>query len=218
MEIKVLHQVMDWNEDVSEEVKDTLAAHHICMINVMGSPGAGKTSLITSLIDSLKEDFRIGVIEGDIAGQVDAERIASLGIPAVQLNTDGACHIEAMSIQHILPELPLDDLDVIFVENIGNLVCPAEFRIGESLRITILSIPEGDDKVEKYPLMFTDTDCLVLNKYDMIPYFDFDEARVSANYETVNPDAPLFKVSSRTKDGIQELSAFISEHIRKAQS
>lgn len=218
MEIKVLHQVMDWNEDVSEEVKGTLAAHHICMINVMGSPGAGKTSLITSLIDSLKEDFRVGVIEGDIAGQVDAERIASLGIPAVQLNTDGACHIEAMSIQHILPELPLDDLDVIFVENIGNLVCPAEFRIGESLRITILSIPEGDDKVEKYPLMFTDTDCLVLNKYDMIPYFDFDEARVSANYETVNPDAPLFKVSSRTKDGIQKLSAFISEHIRKAQS
>lgn len=218
MEIKVLHQVMDWNEDVSEEVKDTLAAHHICMINVMGSPGAGKTSLITSLIDSLKEDFRVGVIEGDIAGQVDAERIAALGIPAVQLNTDGACHIEAMSIQHILPELPLDDLDVIFVENIGNLVCPAEFRIGESLRITILSIPEGDDKVEKYPLMFTDTDCLVLNKYDMIPYFDFDEARVSANYETVNPDAPLFKVSSRTKDGIQELSAFISEHIRKSQS
>lgn len=218
MEIKVLHQVMDWNEDVSEEVKDTLAAHHICMINVMGSPGAGKTSLITSLIDSLKEDFHVGVIEGDIAGQVDAERIASLGIPAVQLNTDGACHIEAMSIQHILPELPLDDLDVIFVENIGNLVCPAEFRIGESLRITILSIPEGDDKVEKYPLMFTDTDCLVLNKYDMKPYFDFDEARVSVNYETVNPDAPLFKVSSRTKDGIQELSAFISEHIRKTQS
>lgn len=218
MEIKVLHQVMDWNEDVSEEVKAVLAARHICMINVMGSPGAGKTSLITALINRLKEDFRIGVIEGDIAGQVDAERIASLGIPAVQLNTDGACHIEAMSIQHILPELPLDDLDVIFVENIGNLVCPAEFRIGESLRLTLLSIPEGDDKVEKYPLMFTDTDCLVLNKYDMIPYFDFDEARVSANYETVNPKAPLFKVSSRTKDGMEELSGFIAEQIRKAQS
>ena len=218
MEIKVLHQVMDWNEDVSEEVKAILAARHICMINVMGSPGAGKTSLITALINRLKEDFRIGVIEGDIAGQVDAERIASLGIPAVQLNTDGACHIEAMSIQHILPELPLDDLDVIFVENIGNLVCPAEFRIGESLRITLLSIPEGDDKVEKYPLMFTDTDCLVLNKYDMIPYFDFDEARVSANYETVNPKAPLFKVSSRSGDGIDGLAEFIAEHARKAQS
>ena len=218
MEIKVLHQVMDWNEDVSEEVKAALAARHICKINVMGSPGAGKTSLITALINRLKEDFRIGVIEGDIAGQVDAERIASLGIPAVQLNTDGACHIEAMSIQHILPELPLDDLDVIFVENIGNLVCPAEFRIGESLRLTLLSIPEGDDKVEKYPLMFTDTDCLVLNKYDMIPYFDFNEARVSANYETVNPGAPLFKVSSRSGDGIDGLAEFIAEHARKAQS
>ena len=218
MEIKVLHQVMDWNEDVSDEVKETLAAHHICMISVMGSPGAGKTSLITSLIGSLKANWRIGVIEGDIAGQTDAERIAALGIPAVQLNTDGACHIEAMSIQHILPELPLDDLDVIFVENVGNLVCPAEFRIGESLRITLLSIPEGDDKVEKYPLMFTDTDCLVLNKYDMMPYFEFDESRVGANYKTVNPDAPLFRVSSRTKDGIQELSGFIEEHIRKAQS
>lgn len=218
MEIKVLHQVMDWNEDVSEEVKGTLAEHHICMVNVMGSPGAGKTSMITTLIGKLRDSFRVGVIEGDIAGQVDAERIASLGVPAVQLNTDGACHIEAMSIQHILPELPLEDLDVIFVENIGNLVCPAEFRIGESLRITILSIPEGDDKVEKYPLMFTDTDCLALNKYDMLPYFDFDEERVLANYGTVNPGAPLFRISSRTGDGIEELAGFIAEQIRKAQS
>ena len=213
MEIKVLHQVMDWNEDVSEEVKGTLAEHHICMV-----PGAGKTSMITALIGKLRDTFRVGVIEGDIAGQVDAERIASLGVPAVQLNTDGACHIEAMSIQHILPELPLEDLDVIFVENIGNLVCPAEFRIGESLRITILSIPEGDDKVEKYPLMFTDTDCLALNKYDMLPYFDFDEERVLANYGTVNPGAPLFRISSRTGDGIEELAGFIAEQIRKAQS
>lgn len=218
MEIKVLHQVMDWNEDVSEEVKKALAEHRICMINVMGSPGAGKTSMITALIGRLREKFRAGVIEGDIAGQVDAERIAALGVPAVQLNTDGACHIEAMSIQHILPELPLDELDVIFVENIGNLVCPAEFRIGESLRITILSIPEGDDKVEKYPLMFTDTDCLVLNKYDMLPYFDFDESRVCANYGAVNPGAPLFRISSRTGDGVEELADFIAGQILKSQS
>lgn len=218
MEIKVLHQVMDWNEDVSEEVKKELASRQICMINIMGSPGAGKTSLITSLISRLRPDLRIAVIEGDIAGQVDAEHIAGLEIPVVQLNTDGACHIEAMSIQHILPELPLDDLDVIFVENIGNLVCPAEFRIGESLRITILSIPEGDDKVEKYPLMFTDTDCLVLNKYDMLPYFDFNEERVRANYETVNPGAPLFCVSSRTGDGLEALADFILENVRKIKA
>lgn len=213
MEIKVLHQVMEWNEDVSAEVRKTLSEKKVCLINVMGSPGAGKTSLITSLIQKLKDRFRIGVIEGDIAGQVDADRIAGLGIPTVQLNTDGACHIEAMSIQNILPFLPLDDLDIIFVENIGNLVCPAEFRIGESLRITILSIPEGDDKVEKYPLMFTDTDCLVLNKYDMLPYFEFDEERVCANYDSVNPGAPLFRVSSRTGDGLDELAGYLAETV-----
>lgn len=213
MEIKVLHQVMEWNEDVSAEVRKTLSEKKVCLINVMGSPGAGKTSLITSLIQKLRDRFRIGVIEGDIAGQVDADRIAGLGIPTVQLNTDGACHIEAMSIQNILPFLPLDDLDIIFVENIGNLVCPAEFRIGESLRITILSIPEGDDKVEKYPLMFTDTDCLVLNKYDMLPYFEFDEERVCANYDSVNPGAPLFRVSSRTGDGLDELAGYLAETV-----
>ncbi len=204
---------MDWNEDVSQEVKDRLKENKICLINIMGSPGAGKTTLITSLIVALREQLRIGVIEGDIAGQVDAERIAQLGIPTVQLNTDGACHIEAMSIREIINDLPLDDLDIIFVENIGNLVCPAEFRIGETLRITLLSIPEGDDKVEKYPLMFTDTDCLVLNKYDMLTHFDFNEERVVSNYHTVNPDAPLFCVSSRSKEGISELAEFISQKI-----
>ena len=216
MEITVLHQIMDWNEDVSQDVKQTLVHNNVSMINIMGSPGAGKTSLITSLIETLKDQFRIGVIEADIAGQVDADRIAALGIPTVQLNTDGACHIEAMSIQNILPHLPLNDLDVIFVENIGNLVCPAEFRIGESLRITILSIPEGDDKVEKYPLMFTETDCLVLNKCDMLPYFDFDLERVQSKYETVNPNAALFQVSNRTGNGIQNLADFIAKHIMRA--
>ena len=138
MEIKVLHQVMEWNEDVSAEVRGTLKGHKVCLINVMGSPGAGKTSLITALIARLRDEFAIGVIEGDITGQIDAEKIAALKIPAVQLNTDGACHIEAMSIQHILPNFDLDSLDVLFVENIGNLVCPAEFDIGENFRITVL--------------------------------------------------------------------------------
>lgn len=216
MEIKVLHQVMEWNKDVSDQVRTTLADHRIFMINIMGSPGAGKTSLITALIGKLRSRFRIGVIEGDIAGQIDAERISQLDIPAIQLNTDGACHIEAMSIQNILPMLPLNNLDVIFVENIGNLVCPAEFDIGESLRITILSIPEGDDKVEKYPLMFTDTGCLVLNKYDMLPYFDFNEKRVEQNYETVNPNAPLYRVSCRSGQGLDQLCGFLEEEISKA--
>ncbi len=216
MEIKVLHQVLEWNEDVSAQVRDTLAAHKVCMINVMGSPGTGKTSLITALIARLKRTFSIGVIEGDITGQIDAEKIAALGIPAVQLNTDGACHIEAMSIQRILPQFNLDKLDVLFVENIGNLVCPAEFDIGENFRTTLLSIPEGDDKVAKYPLMFTDTDCLVLTKCDMLPYFDFDLERVKADYRAVNPDGPLFSVSSRTGDGLDELTHHLENRIRAA--
>ena len=181
-----MHQVMEWNEDVSAQVRRTLQEQHVCLVNVMGSPGAGKTTLLTALIEKLRPSFSIGVIEGDITGQIDAEKIAALRIPAVQLNTDGACHIEAMSIQHILPQFDLAALDVIFVENVGNLVCPAEFDIGEAFRLTILSVPEGDDKVAKYPLMFTDTDCLAVSKCDVAPYFDFDFDRVRDDYRGVN--------------------------------
>ena len=216
MELKGLQQVMEWNQDVSAKVRKTLADRKVCLINVMGSPGTGKTSLITALIKRLGEEFAIGVIEGDIAGQIDAEKIAALNIPAVQLNTDGACHIEAMSIEHILPHFDLDKLDVLFVENIGNLVCPAEFDIGENFRITILSIPEGDDKVKKYPLMFTDTNCLVLNKYDMLPYFDFDVESVKRDYRGVNPEGPLFGVSAKTGEGMDALAERIGGEIRAA--
>lgn len=215
MEIQVLHQVMEWNEDVSAEVRAVLREKRVCLINVMGSPGTGKTSLITSLIARLRGDFSIGVIEGDITGQIDAEKIAALQIPAVQLNTDGACHIEAMSIQKILPRFDLDKLDVLFVENIGNLVCPAEFDIGENFRITILSVPEGDDKVKKYPLMFTDTDCLAVSKCDMLPYFDFNLKTVQEDYRGVNPEGPLFLISNRTGGGIPELADHLRERIRR---
>ena len=185
----------------------------MALINVMGSPGAGKTSLITQIINRLKDKYAIGVIEGDIAGQIDADKIDAMGIPVVQLQTDGACHIEAMSIQNMLPMFDLDKLDVIFVENIGNLVCPAEFNIGEDLRVAILSIPEGDDKVEKYPLMFSTTDALVLNKFDMLPYFDFDVERVEKNEKDANPDALIFKVSNKTGDGLDELISWLSAKI-----
>ena len=216
MEVKVLHQVMEWNEDVSAAVRETLRAHKVCLVNVMGSPGAGKTSLITEMIRRLRGSFSIGVIEGDITGQIDAEKIAALQIPAVQLNTDGACHIEAMSIQHILPQFDLDATDLLFVENIGNLVCPAEFDIGENFRLTVLSIPEGDDKVAKYPLMFTDTDCLALTKCDMLPYFDFDLNRVAADYRGVNPQGPLFRLSTRSGEGLDALAEHLAGRVRAA--
>ncbi len=213
MEIKVVHQILEWNEDVSDKVKQTLSDKKVCLVNVMGSPGAGKTSVITSIINKLSDKFRIGVIEGDIAGQIDAEKMEALGVPVVQLNTDGACHIEAMSIEHILPDFDLNSVDVLFVENIGNLVCPAEFNIGEDFRVALLSVPEGDDKVHKYPLMFQTTDALVLNKYDMIEYFDFDTARVEKDARDINPDVSIFKVSNKSGDGLEEFLNWLSKEI-----
>lgn len=213
MEIKVMHQVMAWNEDVSDAVKAELSSHRVCLINVMGSPGAGKTTTLISLIDRLRDRYRIGVIEGDIAGQIDADTIHALGIPVTQIDTDGACHIEAMSIQKMLPEFDLDSLDILFVENIGNLVCPAEFNIGESFRLALLSIPEGDDKVEKYPLMFATSQALALNKYDLKDYFEFDDARVERAARGVNPDITLFRVSSRDGSGLDELAGWISQRV-----
>lgn len=212
-----MHQIMEWNEDVSDQVKATLAEHRICLINVLGSPGAGKTSLIVRLIAALREEYRIGVIEGDIADQIDAETIHALGIPVVQLDTDGACHIEAESIRQILPHFDLDALDLLFVENIGNLVCPAEFNIGEAFRLALLSIPEGDDKVRKYPLMFSTSDAVVLHKYDMLPYFDFDPDRVESDARGVNPRVRMFRASARSGAGLEALLDWLREKINETR-
>lgn len=215
MEIKVVKQILEWNEDCSNEIKELLKEKNIYLINVMGSPGAGKTSLIVELIKKLTKNYRVGVIEGDIAGQIDAEKIDALGIPVVQLNTDGACHIEAMSIKHILQYFDLDNIDVLLIENIGNLVCPAEFNIGEDTRVAILSIPEGDDKVEKYPLMFSTTDSLVLNKYDMIEHFDFDDEKVERISKDLNPKIQVFRVSSKKETGVDELVGWLTSNIQE---
>ena len=213
MEIKVVKQILGRNEDVSKEVKETLDANNVKLINVMGSPGTGKTSVIAALIEKLKDKYRIGVIEGDIAGQIDAEKIAGMGIDVVQLNTDGACHVEAMSIKNILPHFNLEDLDFIIVENIGNLVCPAAFNLGETIRLVILSVPEGDDKIAKYPDMFMKSDVVVINKFDMKPYFDFDDERVENDAKDLNGHAGFFRVSSKTGEGFEKLSDWIADRI-----
>lgn len=214
MEIKVVKQILEWNEDCSNEIKDLLKKKKVFMINVMGSPGAGKTSLIVELIKNLQKEYKVAVIEGDIAGQIDAVKIDALGIPVVQLNTDGACHIEAMSIDHILQYFDLDNTDILLIENIGNLVCPAEFNIGENLRIAILSIPEGDDKVEKYPLMFSTSDILALNKFDMLSYFDFDDKKVEELSKDMNPRIDVVRVSSKTGEGFDELVNIIKRKMK----
>lgn len=214
MEIKVVKQIMEWNENCHSELQEYLKEKNVTMINIMGSPGAGKTTFILNLIDELKkEGIKVGVIEGDIAGQIDAEKMAERNIPVVQLNTDGACHIEAMSIKNILPQFNLEDLDLIIVENIGNLVCPAEFDIGESLKIALLSIPEGDDKVEKYPLMFTRADALVLTKYDLLPYFEFDEDRVEKNTLLRNSESKIFKVNSTEEGSLINFTKWLKNYI-----
>ena len=216
MEIKVVKQIMEWNENCHKELQDELKEKKVFMINIMGSPGAGKTTFILGLIDELKKSgIKVGGIEGDIAGKIDAEKMAERGIPVVQLNTDGACHIEAMSIKNILPQFDLDHLDIIIIENIGNLVCPAEFDIGESLKVALLSIPEGDDKVEKYPLMFTRADALVLTKYDLINYFEFNEERVEKNALIRNDELKLFKVNSKNEDDIKEFKNWLISKIEE---
>ena len=215
MNIRVVKQDIDNRDECSNEIKKILKEKKIFLINVMGSPGTGKTTLIIELIKSLKEKYNIAVIEGDIAGQVDAEKIDKLGIAVVQLNLNGACHIVPVSIKEILGYFDLDEIDIIFVENIGNLICPAEFDIGENLKIAILSIPEGDDKVEKYPLLFAESDVLVLNKYDMMQYFEFDEDKVLNDTISINDDCNIFKVSSRTGREINSLVKFIEEKVKE---
>lgn len=215
LKIKVVRQILEWNEDCSNAIKEELKKKNIFLINVMGSPGAGKTSLIIELIKRLKIKYNIAVIEGDIAGQIDAEKIDSLGIPVVQLNTEGACHIEAMSIKNVLPYFNLEDIQIIFVENIGNLVCPAEFNIGEDLRIAVLSIPEGDDKVEKYPLMFSVADILVLNKYDMLQFFRFDHEKVEETVKKINHKAEVYRISSMTGLALDDLASYLMKKINE---
>lgn len=215
MDIKIVRQILEWNQDCHKELQNKLNEKKVLMVNVMGSPGAGKTTFITNVINALKDEYKIGVIEGDIAGKIDAEKIAEMGIPVVQLNTDGACHIEAMSIKNILPDFDLNNLDIIFIENIGNLVCPAEFDIGEDLKVVILSVPEGDDKVEKYPLMFMKSNAVVLSKYDMINYFKFDENRVKNNALKVNKDVKFFPVDSSSGYGADNFIIWLKKYIKK---
>lgn len=215
MEIKIVRQILQWNEDCNDELKSIFEEKKIFVINIMGSPGAGKTSFIINIINSLRNKYSIAVIEGDIAGKIDAEKIDAMGIPVVQLNTDGACHIEAMSIKNIIKEFNLDNIDVIIVENIGNLVCPAEFNIGEDIKVALLSIPEGDDKVVKYPLMFINSHCLVINKYDMMNYFNFNYERVKKDAMEMNPCINIFPVSSITGSGSGEFVSWLEEIINK---
>jgi len=203
MEIKILKNILGANDQIAAKNRELMAKHEVFAVNIMASPGAGKTSVVLQTIRALKNKTRIGVIEGDIASSIDAETVAKEGIPVVQINTGGECHLESFQIQNALNNLPLPDIDLMLIENVGNLVCPAEFSIGEDLKVLIASVPEGDDKPYKYPLMFNTVDAIVLNKIDLLPYVKFDVDGFTKTVKTINPKVELFKVSCTTGEGIQ---------------
>lgn len=202
MEIPVVKQILSANDQVAAENRRLLTEHGVTAINIMAAPGAGKTSLILATIAGLGDGVRAGVIEGDVASRIDADTIAARGIPVVQINTGGNCHLEAWMVASALPRLPLAELDLLFIENVGNLICPAAWDLGTAAAVVVASVPEGHDKPYKYPGMFAAADAVVLNKADLLAYFDFDLPFFERGLRMVNPQAPLFVVSCRNGDGL----------------
>ncbi len=213
MEIKVLKNILDVNDQMAEQNRKLLKEKNIMMINVWASPGAGKTTLMLRTAEALKEKARMAVIEGDVASSVDTITLVKAGVTAIQINTDGGCHLDAGMINSALLNLPLDELDIIFIENVGNLICPGSFDLGEYKRIIIASTPEGEDKPYKYPLMFTIADACIVNKIDLVPYVNFDVDSFTRTVTGMNPKAEMFKVSGVTKDGINEWTDWVMKQL-----
>ncbi|MCX6030125.1 MAG: hydrogenase nickel incorporation protein HypB [Chloroflexi bacterium] len=202
MKIPIVQNILSANDQVAAENRAAFKMERILAVNLMASPGAGKTSLILATCSRLPADLRPGVIEGDLASSIDAETVAAHGIPVVQINTGGNCHLDAPMIRAALPSLPLPEIDLLFIENVGNLVCPAEWDLGAGRAIVVASTPEGHDKPYKYPGMFARADAIVLNKADLLQVFDFDLAYFRRGIEMVNSGVPLFVVSCRSGDGL----------------
>jgi hydrogenase nickel incorporation protein HypB len=210
MKVKVVTRILEANDRIAEENRKTFKDAGVYVVNLMGAPGAGKTTLLERTIRELKPHLKIGVIEGDIVGSDDAERISALDVPVVQINTGGACHLDANMINEVLSELPLKDLDLVIIENVGNLVCPAEFRVGEDIKMMVLSIAEGHDKPLKYPLMFRESSALVLNKMDLLPYMNTDMNKVRNDSLALNPSLKIFEVSCTTGAGIDKWAQWLN--------
>ena len=210
-----LHKsVFENNDKKADELRAELKDKGLFLINVMSSPGAGKTTTLTAWINALKDTYHIGVMEADIDGDCDAERIIdNTGARAIQCHTDGMCHLDSGMTRAALEAIDIKDLNLVYLENVGNLVCPAEFDTGAQKNVVILSVPEGDDKPIKYPLMFSKADLVIISKIDIIEYFDFDFEKVETNTRMRNPDCKIIKVSGKTLEGIDELSRWTKEEI-----
>jgi hydrogenase nickel incorporation protein HypB len=207
VQVSVLRSVLDTNDLIARENRREFDTHGCFVVNLMSAPGSGKTMILEATLRALGGRLRAAVIEGDVQGTLDADRLAPLGIPVVQINTDphfgGECHLDARMIRNALPALALDGVDMVFIENVGNLVCPAEFRVGEDRKVMVLSVTEGEDKPLKYPLMFRVSQLLLVNKMDLLEHLDFDLARFRANVTRVNPTLPMIELSARTGQGIE---------------
>ncbi|ACI20828.1 MULTISPECIES: hydrogenase nickel incorporation protein HypB [Thermodesulfovibrio] len=213
MKVKLTTKILDANERIAEENKKMFKEAGVYVINLMSSPGAGKTSLLEKTISVIKDKVKVGVIEGDITGTNDAERIDRLGVPVVQINTEGACHLDANMIADAAKDLPLKDLDLLFIENVGNLVCPAEFKVGEDVKVMILSLTEGDDKPLKYPLMFQESSVLIINKIDLKDLLDVSVDKIKKDAQFLNPKIKIFEVSCKTGQGIDEWTNWLMTNI-----
>lgn len=211
--INIKESLLMDNDNAVEVLRSQLAEEKVFMLNLMSSPGAGKTSLLIATLRLLQEKYRIQVIEGDIDSMVDSEKIVQNGGQAVQIRTGGDCHLDAAMIRSAVDTMDLTDTDLIFIENVGNLVCPAEFDTGAQCKVMILSVPEGDDKILKYPLMFTVCDALVINKIDSLEMFDFNFEALQNRVNLINPHMKLFKVSAKTGEGIAEWSEWLAAQV-----
>ncbi|MGD2177854.1 MAG: hydrogenase nickel incorporation protein HypB [Anaerolineae bacterium] len=211
--VAVVEDILSANDRLAASNRRRLDAAGVFAINLMASPGAGKTSLIKRTVEALRDDFSIGAVDGDIATSLDADRIAALGIPAVQVNTGGTCHLDAVMLEQALPQLPLEALELLIVENVGNLVCPASFDLGVHRNILIASVPEGDDKPYKYPVMYRGVDVVLLNKIDVLDAFDFDVGYFRRGVEALNPGLAFLPLSCKTGEGMGAWLTWLREEI-----
>ncbi len=221
MDIKVVRKVLDVNDTMAQQNRDMFGEKGVFVLNVMSSPGSGKTATLVKTLAHIMPEIKCGVIVGDICTTNDADRLAASGAPVIQINTDefgGDCHLAAHVIAKAAKDFDLDSLDLLIVENVGNLVCPAEFDIGENLRIVVLSVTEGEDKPVKYPLMFRECHAALLNKIDLLPYLDFDINKAVQYIQQVHPDMPIFKISASTEDGFEPWIKWLKEKILKFKS
>jgi hydrogenase nickel incorporation protein HypB len=209
--ITIERKVLERNDEIASQNREILRRHEIYAINVVSSPGAGKTSLLERTIERLSASLRIAVIEGDVQTDFDAQRIARYGVPAIQIVTNGGCHLEARLVQDALGRLDLDAIEILIIENVGNLVCPANYDLGENMKVVVASTTEGEDKPLKYPGMFRNASVLVINKIDLLPHLEFDLAALRHNALQINPGLRVFETSCRTDAGISEWCSWLKD-------